>query len=699
MTDERLLADLRAQLTRYDDEALAALGNRGLLRRARRDLEGGTAALALAPAGRVAVDVGGCRVTFDARGPAHATCTCRASGVCQHILAACVFLKDAGPGASAAAPAAAPEDAEALHEGMMSFDAKQLQAWAGKAALRWAAQFLADRGEADAPAIAREPHIAVEFRHPRLSFRYMGGGLDAIVTDYSGKEPKKHVVAAVLAYQRAHGAELPALEALRAPREGVLDLGKDHTVAALPSESLAELRIEVLAASERLLGECVEIGLSHLSDAIRQRLTTLSVSAQGAELFRLGLALRRLADHADWLLERQGGADEAQMLTELARAFALVQALRAAEATGKTPRVLVGEARSRYEALARVELVGLASWPWRARSGYHGLTTLFWAPREKAWFTSTDARPVSQPGFDPVARYRAPGPWPGLASPEQTLGRRFTLRNAEANRSGRLSSSQKATAGDVALAEAATLTMPPISDWNALKELAREASGRGLAGRNPQAGYALLAPAATERASFDPTTQRLHWPLADAAGKTIEAELEFSALNAAAISQLETAAAERAGSGLRVIVSVGLAGGRVRVQPLGTLRVGKHLEVSAPYFSEMKGKSILAQAWQKMAGLLASQLQTVMSQPPAQLPAVLLDLRASLLRAAERGARAFAPGAASDGLEAAIARCAGAGLVLVRQLAERSSGAERVLRLAYVAEELAVAMGGEAPED
>ncbi|MCC7247609.1 MAG: hypothetical protein IT473_03205, partial [Lysobacter sp.] len=34
-----LLADLRTQLARYDDDALAALGNRGLLRRAYKDLE------------------------------------------------------------------------------------------------------------------------------------------------------------------------------------------------------------------------------------------------------------------------------------------------------------------------------------------------------------------------------------------------------------------------------------------------------------------------------------------------------------------------------------------------------------------------------------------------------------------------------------------------------------------------------------
>ncbi len=78
-----LLDELRAQLARYDDDALAALGNRGLLRRAYKDLETQTAEIdAAADAGTVSVRVSGQSVRFDARGPAHAQCGCPATGVC-----------------------------------------------------------------------------------------------------------------------------------------------------------------------------------------------------------------------------------------------------------------------------------------------------------------------------------------------------------------------------------------------------------------------------------------------------------------------------------------------------------------------------------------------------------------------------------------------------------------------------------------
>ena len=681
-----LLAELRAQLVRYDDEALAALANRGLLRRARKDLQS-CAAVVEAGAEQVAVSIGERRVSFDARGPAHASCTCRASAVCQHILAACLFLKEGAGDAPVAYP-------EALHREMMTFGAKELQAWAGKAALRWATQFVADRAEVGAPAISREPHITIEFRHPRLSFRYMGGGLDSVVTDYSGREPKKHVVAAVLAYQRAHGAELPQPETER-PQSGGLDLGKDHALPEGGSVALATLRREVLSAAEKLLGECVDIGLSHLSEAIHQRLTTISVSAQGAELFRLGLALRRLADHTDWLLERQGGADEAQMLTELARTYALVQAVRAAESAGRLPRLLVGEARSRYDALPRLQLIGLASWPWRARSGYHGLTSLFWAPQEKSWFTFTDARPVAQPGFDPVARYKGPGPWPGASSPGQLHGKRFVLQNAEANPAGRLSSTQKSLAGELAEADPALLNMPAVTDWSRINELARNATGRGLAPPDPRAAYLVLAPSGTRRATFDPTAQRLHWPLFDGAEKDLILELDFSELNASAVACIEALPAQSNASDLRVVAAVRPVGGRLRLEPLSLLRVDKALSVTALHFDAAKSSPIAA-AWHKLAQLMGSG-KPIAEPAVANLPAVLVDLRAALRSAAERGMRAGA--AVDDAIQGSITRCAGAGLSVFKQIAGCATGAERLLRLSYAADELALALGGDPGED
>ncbi|MCC5849999.1 MAG: SWIM zinc finger family protein [Verrucomicrobia bacterium] len=92
-----LLTRLQSLMAAFDEEAWVALANRGLLRRARKDLETGTAPRLLdAPPDLIRVAVDPYVVEMDARGPAAARCTCPAPGCCQHILAACLHLAATG---------------------------------------------------------------------------------------------------------------------------------------------------------------------------------------------------------------------------------------------------------------------------------------------------------------------------------------------------------------------------------------------------------------------------------------------------------------------------------------------------------------------------------------------------------------------------------------------------------------------------
>ena len=88
-----LREQLAVQLRRFDDDALVALANKGLLRRAQKDLEKNQPVTVEDASDRVTVSLGDIRVSFDARGPAHAKCSCPAASVCQHILAAVIFLQ------------------------------------------------------------------------------------------------------------------------------------------------------------------------------------------------------------------------------------------------------------------------------------------------------------------------------------------------------------------------------------------------------------------------------------------------------------------------------------------------------------------------------------------------------------------------------------------------------------------------------
>jgi SWIM zinc finger len=759
-----LLAQLQAQLARYDDEAFAALGNRGLLRRAYKDLDTQVARIE-ARGDAVIVQLGEQQVRFDARGPAQATCSCPAGGVCQHLLAASIALKRSGE-AAASSPEAAqmqgvavvstdgatvdgaqidsmknrlaqPEAAQAdeqgatapvagvgidsdrsddgvdaradddktnalapLHAALLAFDAPTLRKHAGKAGYRWAWQFVQDLDPEHGVRIDGERHVRIAFAHPRIAFRYMGGGLDALIADASPSPLEKYRVAAVLAYRRAYGAAIEPPEAAPKARAQALDLGKDHALAERGEGARAQAREDARGRLRlrvrQLLLECIELGLSHLSPAIAQRFSTLAVWAQGADDYRLAMLLRRLADHVEWLNERAGGADEHRLCDEIALAYGLTNALEAAAARGAAPVHLTGRARNRYEGGARLELLGLGAHVWRSASGYVGLTMLFWSPGEQAFFSCTDARPEQQRGFDPIARYRAAGPWSGLGAPQQATGRRLVLDGAQLSLQGRLSASEHTTATLQPLAADAFAAQLPIAErWADLAQARFEARRSLLVEAQPMRDWGVLRPARFGDVRFDAARQTLVWPLYDEDGDRLDLELPYSTQTEHAIGRIEAAAA--AGIRPETCVVARLRNDSEAVaEPLSLIDPSPHpgqSPVDALYFDPAPAagalggvKQAIGQAWKHLRSLSPAAVPApAASGPVSVLPAPLRELRHTLLAQAERGIGPTAVGATGQAFTARLRRLRDAGFhAFPVTLAAETPLPEHLLRLHYL---------------
>ncbi|TXI51612.1 MAG: hypothetical protein E6Q50_00545 [Lysobacter sp.] len=737
-----LLDDLRAQLARYDDDALTALGNRGLLRRAYKDLETQTAEIdAAADAEAVAVRVSGHVVRFDARGPAQAQCGCPAAGVCQHILAAAIALqRSAASGTESVAdtstadvdatrrdaaavatsdpnldpnldPSPNPSvDADAavdahgawlapLHAALLAFDAAALRKHAGKAGYRWAWQYVQDLDPERGVAIGGDKHVRMAFAHPRIGFRYMGGGLDALIADAQPAQIEKYRVAAVLAYRRAYGATIEAPEPTGRARAAALDLGMDHALPEGGEAVREEARARLRERTKRLLLECVELGLSHLSPAIEQRFSTLAVWAQGAEYYRLALALRRLADHVEWLNARAGGADEHRLCDEIAFVYGLIAALDTAAARGAAPAHLLGRARNRYDAAARLELLGLGAHPWRSASGYVGLTMLFWSPSEQAFYSCTDARPEQQRGFDPIARYRAPGPWAGLGAPQQATGRRIVLDGAQLSAQGRLSGSDATVATVQALAPDASFLAQLLvcAQWSDAAQARAERKRSLLAEPQPMRDWMVLRPARFGEPRFDAARQTLVWPLFDEAGERLDLELPYSAYTEHAIGRIETAANAGVPPGTCVVARMRDDGDAV-AEPLSliapdaaTARSPERSPVDALYFDPAPAAQsglagALEGAWKRLRRVGArTDAPVAPATMASEIPAPLRELRHALLAQAERGIGPTVGAALTRTLEARLRRLRDAGFHgFPPTLAADAPLPEHLLRLHYL---------------
>ena len=656
--ESHFLSQLQPQLAGVDDAALAALASVGLLRRARKDLESLQPVVRTDAAGLV-VELGKESVRFDERGPTHAQCTCRSKTTCQHVLAAWLYLRTL-PAEAATNTAAQTPTTELLLRELLGVDVAMLVSFAGLPAVREVAAAV----ERDPlPEITWEPRLTIRLKHPPIELIYAGGGLDAFILEYRGKRRQRLIVQAVLALQRANGAPPPELPAPRASAK-----------AAVPERAPPVL----LAAIQSTLAECIEVGLPHLSENRVERLLSYSAAAAGAGLHRLSLALARLAQHIDLQLGRSAASSTAVLLDELANTYALTTAIGAA---GTPNPALWGTARSEFEQVARLDLVGVAAELWQTPSGYSGLTVLLWSQAQARWYSVTEARPVGTPGFDPVHQYRAASPWDGRNSLSSLCGATVRLSSASTNRFGRLSAAERTGAQMGLLSAWPDFGAREFTSWERLREFARaDPGGVGLAEVDPHSQYVVLRPRTWVEATFDPTRQELSRVVLDDAQVPIRLCLGYSSLTVHAIKRLETV---RVASGTRLLGRAHRAAGEVFVTPIALLLQEEagcrtdNLALDPP-----PQTSVLTRLTEVLQGLTRPAAGGISARRSAT-ESRMSALEAELLRLAEKGLSGAPP--ERGRLDVLLESLQAAGLELPPGPSEGpdSISGARVLRLQY----------------
>ena len=328
----------------------------------------------------------------------------------------------------------------------------------------------------------------------------------------------------------------------------------------------------MIAEARDLFAEMLTVGLSHLSTSHRQRLSTLAISALGANLPRLSRALRGLAGESGLLLGRNARADEGRLFLALARADALCAALDA----GNPSPELVGEHRSRYQPAGTLEIHGAGAFAWRTRSGHRGLTVLFWSPASRSWLTWSESRPAhSEAGFTPAARHAGGGLWSGIASPREASRSRLRLVNARRNGEDRLSSSAGSQASILGPSRLEEIDFGPRS-FTRFGELRRHAATLhpvGLAERRPGEEIVVIRPSRWGARGFDPLLQLFRWELEDGEGGRLLLEVPWDDLGRPAIETLESLHPEK--DGVQAVIGRLAAGDPgLAVTPVALLRRG-----------------------------------------------------------------------------------------------------------------------------
>lgn len=539
---------LRTMLSRLDDTALEALASRGLLRRAAADVAAAKVRLEQEDGKSAKLVVDGEIVHLSAGGADASSCSCPATGICRHHLAALVYLRSA---AAAGAPSEAIDvDWAAIFGAITPAD---LARFAGKSAWREVLARHEARTDSEKRAVEIVAHgttLSVRLSAAGLPVTFLSaGGLEAAITKASARERKARIVAAALAARGALGLPLPVAEQT-----------SDIDGAAARASDARTLE-EVRGFLERAYGTALAVTPAALEDEARR----LSLAGRVDALPRLAAMLRRVAAALGALRERDAEADPDMLLVVMAEAYGLCVALGAPVEASRTK--LAGQARQEYSDVGDLELVGLGARVWEMPSGAHGVTAHFFEPNSGRDYSLALARPDrADPQFQPRMAFHNAPIW-GTTMAKLCAGR-VCLSGAQASPSGRLSASAAARARVEPWSptrEAVSQWKCAFDDWAILEARLRLLFTPRLSdGPAPDAAVVLRfsrhAPA-----RFDELSQTLIWPLADTKGRWIALMLPYEGVERDRIATLERCIrSERAWAVLAVAAA---DQGRIELRP------------------------------------------------------------------------------------------------------------------------------------
>lgn len=517
------VVQLQRVLKSIDDDALVAMANRGLVRRALRDLDQSKVQLRAVDGDRVTVLVGTHVVSLPPL-PTLAECNCPAAEICRHVLTAIVFLRDYQPEKAAtvdvalspsevAADMAAPSDGEAPIELLESWEQfvsnvtfESLRNWAGTPLLRKAFQSLdlqtihtsiAKSGELHQPA------WRAELVERQVQIHWLpGNGLPGLLCSCNARSNCVHRVQAVL-------YDLRQRKAIDFTDEAWRELARPAVADNLYS------RDELVRATQLLLRELFSSGTARVSIALINRLVTLSVSAHGADLPRLERELAALADTMQRLYRREAAAATTDAIARAARIRMLTLALL----EHQTPE-WIGEHRSEYVEVGTMHLMGMGAARWRSASGFCGLTVYFWHEASKSWFTWSETRPERQADFSPQKVYAGPGPWEGCLSPRQACRNEWQLNHTYRNRDRRLSG-RAATRAILTRSRSLADFTHVVEDWQLIAGQLERVYHGSLRELSQPDDLMIVRPKAWRSLGYDSLNQELRFILYDVRGRRL----------------------------------------------------------------------------------------------------------------------------------------------------------------------------------
>ncbi|HIR56763.1 MAG TPA: hypothetical protein IAA54_03775 [Candidatus Gallacutalibacter pullicola] len=430
------LDQLRELIQKMDDDYLIGLSNKGIVKRAAKDLEGKDPSVSVGEDG-VTIEIDGETCTYTMP-PSAFSCTCPSRSVCRHLIAGLLHLRNhpeilgtemsPAVGEPEEEPKSGPQEEPPTkeepkgHPEILGFPIETIRKTLKKKQYQ---ELLVQAERGEFPEITDSSIVTVRFLRENITVKLLEPVENSTCTCHK-KELCPHKAAAILWYQLKMGAA--KLEDLREPQQ------EDQQELESWREAGAKLRI--------FLSDALKNGLARESGEEADSCDQLALYCHNLRLPSLERELRGLGEDYRQYLNRSNQFRMDWWIERICRLYQSSETLR--KGSYRQISEMAGDYKSEYYETDQMRLYAVAQQSFLTKSGYDGTTTWFLRLPEMDWYTFTRAVPVyydstGRPGRNPQ---KAAAPWNLGCLSEDMPGMELVLEHPKVNEEKRLSSSE-----------------------------------------------------------------------------------------------------------------------------------------------------------------------------------------------------------------------------------------------------------------
>ena len=501
------MPSLREQLHILDDDYLVAIANRGLVNRAKREAAQTQLSLVISDDAIHAAFPDGTQVNITGT-LNQFECSCPSRTICRHVLLAIIKAAE-DHGTNAETEEELPAITEADFAYLLEFTPEQLAKIFGKSLYNNALFKIAAGGTAE---IEVSSILNITLGDSAFVVRFLPkADLEQSVCNCK-TNTCRHRLEAILYYMQHKNGKLE------------FDL----------PESEIDVDLGILPYVKQLIEEMFQVGIARLPVGYAETCGQFAVLCHGAGFASFERLFQTSEKELELCQQKNAAFDKPRLIRCLTSIYSTCCALE----NGGDAR-LAGQFKQQYMELPKISIVGLGASSWYAKSGFCGVTAVFYCPELKKTLTFAVSRPAENEAaaMKTVKQMRqAKASWNLPLSMGALSKSELSLIGAKVSASGRLSSSENVTASlmqpDIPYTHPGLL--PCLhEDFTTIKDLFL------FDEESPAMIYAVLKVQTMENGAFDRVTQSYKAQVFDAAGHYLTLTVEYSKLNETAIRNLE----------------------------------------------------------------------------------------------------------------------------------------------------------------